>query len=94
MNAARLVDMADTKRYRHRVTGLVGDFPEALAETFPDDLAEVSDDALDLAYIPISPEAVRAVTSARVSEPHDDQASAAAPDDGSDPSNSEGKSNA
>jgi hypothetical protein len=45
------------KTYRHQITGLVGQFPEELAEIFPD-LVEVADDAKPLAYTPIPADAV------------------------------------
>lgn len=45
------------KTYRHQSTGLVGQFPEELADIFPD-LVEVADDAKPLAYTPIPADAI------------------------------------
>jgi hypothetical protein len=45
------------KTFRHQNTGLVGQFPEELAEIFHD-LVEVADDAKPLAYTPIPADAI------------------------------------
>jgi hypothetical protein len=45
------------KTYRHQITGLVGQFPEELAEIFHE-LVEVADDAKPLAYTPIPAEQI------------------------------------
>lgn len=45
------------KTYRHQGTGLVGQFPDELADIFPD-LVEVAEDAKPLAYTPIPADAI------------------------------------
>lgn len=56
--------------YRHRVTGLVSEFPEALAAVHADVLELVDEDAKPLAYTPASPEEVEAAIAA-VADPVD-----------------------
>lgn len=48
------------KTYRHQGTGLVGQFPDELADIFPD-LVEVAEDAKPLAYTPIPADAISAL---------------------------------
>lgn len=41
--------------YRHRVTGLIGSYPEPMAAVYADVLELVADDAKPRAYAPIDP---------------------------------------
>ena len=50
--------MANLTSYRHRVTGLVGQYTADFAAVFPDILEEVAVDAKPLAYVPISVSAI------------------------------------
>lgn len=59
--------MADLQTYRHRVTGLLGEYGPGMARVFSDVLEKVEPDTKPLAYTPIPPEAVAALLSARVS---------------------------
>lgn len=52
--------------YRHRVTGLPGEYGPGMARVFGDLLEKVSPDAKPLAFTPIPPEAVAEVLAARV----------------------------
>ena len=79
------------RTYRNRVNGLVGEFPENLAETYRDLLVEVEPGSKPLAYTRIS-EPASAEVSDPTTEPHGDPAAAPAPDGGSVPSKKTGTS--
>jgi hypothetical protein len=52
--------MLQNRTYRHAKTGVVGEYPEAMAEMYPD-LVEVPEGTKPLAYTPLDSEAVAAV---------------------------------
>lgn len=52
--------------YRHRETGLLGEYGPGMARVFGDLLEKVDPDAKPLAYTPIPQEAVAEVLAARV----------------------------
>ena len=72
--------MAETRTYRHKVTGEPGVYPVALALVFPDVMEEVDPDAKPLAYTPISPEAITELRDADTTGPSDDHPTADASD--------------
>lgn len=50
--------MADTKTFRHKLTGLVGTFPTVFGELFHEVLEEVEGDAPSPAPVTVVPEIV------------------------------------
>lgn len=57
--------MAELQTYRHRVTGLLGEYGPGMAAVFGDVLEAVEPDAKPLAYTPIPQEAVADIIAAR-----------------------------
>jgi hypothetical protein len=61
--------MSSVKSYRHKVTGLIGQFPEGVA-LVDQNLVEVADDAKPLAYTPIDEDAIAALRDAALGDPN------------------------